>query len=215
MRLPVLIIGGGGHAKVLIEALRLRMIEILGIVDAEPSLKGGNIAGIPVLGDDSIIDRYQPGQTTLVNAIGSVGIPWRRREVFERFKAKGFTFFTVIHPSSIIASDAELGEGTQIMAGAVVQTGSRIGRDSIVNTRASVDHDCTIGDHVHLAPGVTLSGDIRIGDTSHIGTGATLIQGITIGRRSLIGAGSVVIRDLPGNGEYIGVPARRSIKKMS
>jgi UDP-perosamine 4-acetyltransferase len=212
MTMPVLIIGGGGHAKVLIDVLRLRSFEILGIVDTDPARTGTAVAGIPVLGDDAVLDRYEPGKIALVNAVGSVGVPKSRRDVFELFKSKGFTFVTVIHPSAVIASDVEFGEGAQVMAGAVIQPGSSLGRNSIVNTRASVDHDCAIGAHVHLAPGVTLSGGVRIGDVVHVGTAATVIQGVTIGPATLIAAGAVVIDDLAGNAEYLGVPARRSIK---
>jgi sugar O-acyltransferase (sialic acid O-acetyltransferase NeuD family) len=129
--------------------------------------------------------------------------------VFEKFKGKGFTFATIVHPSAVVASDVALGEGAQIMAGAIIQPGSRIGMNTIVNTKASVDHDCLIGDHVHLSPGVTLSGDVRIYNGVHIGTGATVIQGITIGANSLVGAGSVVIADVPSEIRVLGAPARK------
>jgi len=209
MNLPVLIVGGGGHAKVLIEALRLQSIKILGIIDADATKIGADVSGIRVIGDDEAISGYKTSDIFLVNGIGSVHIPKMKIDVFEKFKAKGFTFSTIIHPSAVVASDVALGEGSQIMAGVVIQPGCTIGADTIVNTRASIDHDCQIGDHVHIAPGVTLSGGVRVGDGSHIGTGATVIQGVTIGRNSLVGAGSVVVNDISGDIEVRGIPAKQ------
>ncbi len=214
MNPPVIIIGAGGHAKVLIEALRLRSVRILGITDPDPTKTGTEILGVRVMGDDTVIGGYSAGSLHLVNGLGSVDIPKRRKDVFETFKAKGFAFATVVHPSAVVASDVVLGEGAQVMAGAVIQPGSRIGRNSIVNTNASVDHDCVIGDHVHLAPGVTLSGSVRIGDCVHVGTGATIIQEVTIGPDSVIGAGSVVLTDVSEKTQFIGVPARRTKLKI-
>lgn len=210
MSLPVLIVGGGGHAKVLIEALRLRSVPILGILDADSAKIGREIFGIRVLGNDDIVSGYAPEALELVNAIGSIHLPKGRKKVFETFKRKGFTFTTVVHPSAVLASDVVLGEGAQIMAGAVIQPCTRIGRNTIVNTRASVDHDCLIGDHVHISPGVTLSGDVRVEDCVHIGTGATVIQGVTIGKNSLVGAGAVVVRNIPEEAQVTGVPAREN-----
>jgi sugar O-acyltransferase (sialic acid O-acetyltransferase NeuD family) len=215
MSLPVIILGGGGHAKVLIEALKISNITILGITDSDPAKHNTLVMGIPVLGDDDAVTHHLPGNIRLVNGMGSVTVPRAKTALFERFKSQGYVFITVIHPSAVIASDVTLGEGAQIMAGAVIQPGSTIGMNTIVNTKASVDHDCHIGKHVHISPGVTLSGDVRIGDEVHIGTGATVIQGIRIGRSSLIGAGSVVVTDVPENTQYAGVPARQHITKIS
>jgi UDP-perosamine 4-acetyltransferase len=209
MNVPVLVVGGGGHAKVLIEMLRLRSVRIIGIVEADPDMLGIEVLGVRVIGDDKVISEYKPASLLLVNGIGSVRQPKARTAVFEKFKGKGFTFATIVHPSAVVASDVALGEGAQIMAGAIIQPGSRIGMNTIVNTKASVDHDCLIGDHVHLSPGVTLSGDVRIYNGVHIGTGATVIQGITIGANSLVGAGSVVIADVPSEIRVLGAPARK------
>ena len=209
MSRAVLIIGGGGHAKVLIDALRLNSVGIAGILDADPSRAGSTVAGVPVVGDDSVIGRFDAGQVELVNAVGSTGVPTARRRVFEEYKRRGYSFASVVHPSAVIAADVHLGEGVQIMAGAVIQPGCRIGKNTIVNTRASVDHDCGIGDHVHLAPGVTLSGGATVGDGVHVGTGAVVIQGIVIGSRCVIGAGSVVLEAVHDGEVVVGNPARR------
>lgn len=208
MNLPVIILGAGGHAKVLVEVLLKSGKVIAGIVDPDLTLVGTNILGVPVLGCDEVVNGYSTTDFHLVNGLGSVSVPLKRQQLFDRFKALGYFFATVIHPSAIIASDAVLSEGTQIMAGTVIQPGCRIGINSILNTRASVDHDCIIGDHVHVAPGVTLSGGVSVGSRSHIGTGATVIQGISIGIGCLIAAGSVVTKDVCDGAKVRGVPAR-------
>lgn len=210
MNLPVIILGGGGHAKVLVEALRTTNIIIVGITDADPAKQGTAIMGVPVLGDDSVVGQHDPSRVRLVNGLGSVNIPAARASLFETFTSQGFSFATVIHPRAIVASDAVLAEGAQIMAGAVIQPGVIIGRNSIVNTGAIVDHDCMIGDHAHLSPGAMLSGGVRIGNNTHVGTGATVIQGITIGAGCLVAAGAVVISNVPDGTAVMGVPARIS-----
>ena len=205
---PVIILGAGGHAKVLIDALLLRSVELLGITDADAGKKGHTLLGVPVLGGDAEVMKHPAEAIRLVNGVGSVRVNPLRRQLFEQFAGKGYRFASVAHPSAIIATDVALSEGTQIMAGAVVQTGCHIGTNALINTGSIVDHDCHIGNHAHISPGVTLSGGIRIGENSHIGTGATVIQGIQIGRNSLIAAGAVVIRDVPDGVTVAGVPAR-------
>lgn len=212
MSLPVLILGAGGHARVLLEALRSSSRQVAGIVDADEARIGETVMGVPVIGTDEKVFDFRTDEIELVNGIGSVASTAKRVELFEVFKARGYRFATVVHPSAVIASDVELAEGAQIMAGAVIQVGAHIGMNSIVNTRAAVDHDCRIGAGVHIAPGVTLSGDVRVDDDVHIGTGATVIQGVHISENSVIGAGSVVLRDVPGGVTVYGVPAREARK---
>lgn len=211
MSLPVIVIGAGGHAKVLIDSLLRSSATIRGIVDPAPELKGKELLDVAILGGDEIIDAYRPTEILLVNGLGSVGIPAKRREIYDTFKDKGYSFASVVHPSAIIAMDVVISEGAQIMAGAIIQAGSRIGCNAIINTRASVDHDCSIGDHVHIAPGVTLSGGVTIGGGSHVGTGATLIQGVSIGRSCLVAAGAVVIKNIVDGGMVRGIPAREFV----
>ena len=208
MSMPVIILGAGGHAKVLIEALLASSAVIAGIVDPDPTRAGKTILGVPVLGGDDVVGEYTSSEILLVNGLGSVTLPVKRQQLFEKFKGMGYSFATVVHPSAIVASDVVLGEGAQVMAGTVIQPGSRIGINSIINTSASVDHDCTIGDYVHIAPGVTLSGGVEIGTGSHIGTGATVIQRITIGISCLVAAGAVVTKDITDGAMARGVPAR-------
>ena len=206
-----IILGAGGHAKVLIEALLQSGAVIAGITEHDPALVGTNILGVPVLGGDDVVNEYPPSEIRLVNGLGSVGLTVNRQQLFEKFKGMGYKFATVIHPSAAIASDVVLGEGAQIMAGVVIQPGSHIGINSIINTRASVDHDCSIGDHVHIAPGVTMSGGVSVGAYSHIGTGATVIQGLSIGSGCLVAAGAVVTKNITDGTKVRGVPAQEFI----
>ena len=208
MTIPVIILGAGGHANVLISVLKTGKIDILGITDLVTAKVGDHINGNPVLGQEDIIFRYLPDSILLVNGIGSVGSTTKRGTIYEKFKNHGYSFISVIHPSAIIMDEVQLGEGVQIMAGAIVQTGCTIGDNAIINTGAIIDHDCIIGAHVHVASGAVLSGGVEVGVMSHIGTSATVIQGIKIGAGSIIGAGAVIIKDIPSGVKAFGVPAR-------
>jgi sugar O-acyltransferase (sialic acid O-acetyltransferase NeuD family) len=206
MSLPIIVLGGGGHAKVLIDALLLQLREIIGYTD--PDEKRKTILCLSRLGDDKKILEYDPMKLVLVNGVGSVSSMPLRKLLYEQFRTKDYCFERVIHPSAVISTDVRLGEGVQIMAGAVVQAGSSLGANTIINTGAIVDHDCDIGSHVHIAPGVTLSGTVRIEEGVHVGTGAKIIQGLVIGAGSLVGAGSVIIKNVPPGVTVVGVPGR-------
>jgi len=208
MGLPVVVLGAGGHAKVLINALQLCCVEILGITDPDPDLQGQNILGVPVLGTDAKLQKYSQLEVMLVNGLGSVARPDARQNLFNQFKKQGYKFTSVIHPSAVIASDVVFSEGVQIMAGVVIQPGVFVGDNVIVNTRACVDHDCYIDKHSHLAPGVTLSGDVVVGESVHVGTGSSIMQGVRLGKNCLVGAGSLVLRDVPSGAKAYGSPVK-------
>ena len=141
--LPVIVLGAGGHARVLIDALLLNSVKLLGMTDVNHQSQ--SLLGVSYLGGDDVIEKYSPSEINLVNGIGSVSQPYLREKIFNRFKALGYGLINVIHPSSIIAKDVKLGEGVQVMAGAIIHSGSQIGSNTIINTQASVDHDCRIG----------------------------------------------------------------------
>ena len=204
--MPIIIIGGGGHAKVIADILFACRKNVLGFVDKDP--RKSTLLGLNRLGDDDLIRNYNPQQVMIANGLGSVGPPGVRKECFIELKERGYEFVECIHPSAVVSPFARLGEGIQVMAGAVIQPGVTIGDNSIINTRASIDHDCKIGAHVHIAPGVTLSGDVTVRDRSHVGTGASVIQGVKIGEDCLVGAGAVVVGDVGANQKVMGVPAR-------
>lgn len=202
----IIVLGTGGHARVVVDALRSAGATILGVV--APLTDAHSIPGLDHLGDDDAVVQFTPDSVLLANGVGSVAPPLQRRALFELFKRRGYQFVTIRHPFSSVARDARLDEGAQIMAGAVVQTGADVGANVIINTRASIDHECRIGDHCHIAPGATLSGSVHIGIGVHVGTGATIIQGMQIGDGAMIGAGAVVVRNVPAHAHVRGVPAR-------
>lgn len=210
---PVVVIGAGGHSKVLINSLLQAGPKILGIVDSNPEKRGMKILGIEVVATD--VDSFDADEVLLVNGIGTISTSTvkLRREIFERYKKQGYSFANVIHPNAVIAREVTLGEGVQIMAGVVVQPGTSVGNNSIINTRAAVDHDCKIGAHCHLAPGVTLSGGVKLGDEVHIGTGASLIQSVEVGANTIVGAGALVLKAVPQKSLVLGVPGKVSPAK--
>lgn len=191
MSQPVIVLGAGGHARVLIDALRLSSVDIIGVTDLLPPA-GMQELKLKYLGDDQAVFTYTPQEIQLVNGIGSINVSSKRKNLFNQFKEKGYQFREVIHPSVVIASSVKLQEGVQIMAGAVIQTGSVIGRNTIINTRASIDHDSSIGDHVHVASGAIVCGGVTIEDSVHVGAGAIVTQGATIPKGTLIKAGTLV-----------------------
>lgn len=206
MTTPLIIIGAGEHATVLLDILLSQKQKVIALTSVNNDKK--DIFGIPIIKDEEVIKNFKPSKVLLINGIGSIGSTELRKKVFLKFKENGFSFEKVIHPSAIISNYALLGEGVQILAGAIVNTGANILENTILNTKVSVDHDCKIGCHVHIAPGCTLSGCVSIGAETHIGTASCVIQGISIGEKTLIGAGSVVIKDIPSNTKAYGNPAK-------
>lgn len=204
---PIILVGAGGHARVLLDALALAGQRVLGLVDVDVARGGRELLGVRVLGDDDVLRGYEPSAVRLVNAIGSVRSMQERKRVYDTFVGRGYSFASVLHPAATLSPHAVVAPGAQIMAGVVLQAGAAIGLDTIVNTGATIDHDCRIGAHVHVAPGVTLSGDVQVGDESHVGAGATVIQGVRIGARCLIAAGAVVVRDVADGKTVAGLPA--------
>ncbi|MBD3670070.1 MAG: acetyltransferase [Gammaproteobacteria bacterium] len=210
----LLLIGGGGHAKVLIDALQTLRANLLGVVDPGLSAGTGNgPLGLDVLGGDDVIKDYDPQNTWLVNGIGSMpGDKGVRSELFLRYKQMGYRFATVVHPAATVSEHAILDEGVQVMAGVVIQAGVRLGENTIINSGALVDHDCDIGRHCHLAPRSCLSGAVHVAEQTHIGVGATVIQGVRIGSQAVIGAGAIVVRDVDDNSTVRMASAAKTIE---
>ena len=194
-RRPVIILGAGGHAKVVANVLKISGRDVIGLVTPDEE-EGTFKFGIKVLGNDNVLNSYSKKDILLANGVGALPREVLRWELAKEFRDKGYTFINVIHPSAIIAEDVELGEGAQVMAGSIIQPGSYIGRDTIVNTASQIDHDCYISNNCHLSPGVILSGSVNIAKGCHIGTGSIVIQDISIGSNSLIAAGSVVYKNI-------------------
>jgi len=193
----IILIGGGGHARVIMDAiLSGGVFKIKGIVD--PAMgKGTMVAGYKVLGGDEILGEiFSSGVRNAIVAVGSVKPSELRKKLYEKARKIGFNFPVVIHPSAVIARDVLIEEGTFVAPSATVNTGSRIGKNAIINTSSSIDHDCSIGDFVHIAPGVVLSGEVCVGSGTHVGTGAVVVNDIRIGENCFISAGHRVSVDL-------------------
>ena len=194
------VIGAGGHAKVVVRALRDLGFTVAAVFDDDPQRWGTELLGCPVYGPIERI-RWRP-ETPAVIAIG-------QNELRQRIAAAyDLEWATVVHPSALVDPTVELGPGTVVLQRAVIQADSRIGTHAIVNTAATVDHDCTLGDFVHVAPGAHLAGGVTLGAGVLMGIGAVAVPGTTIGAGTVVGAGAAVVADLPANVVARGVPAR-------
>jgi len=197
-RKKIILLGGGGHASVLSELIRISgEYEIAGILDPRPE-SGSRIPGIPVLGNDELLPALAAqGINNACIAVGSIRDNGKRRYLYDLVKNLEFHVPPLIHPGAVVSEeDTLISEGVQVMAGAIIQAGSTIGENTIINTGAIVEHDCTIGGNVHICPGAVIIGGSVIGENSFIGASATVIQGITVGRDAVVGAGTVVLRDV-------------------
>ena len=215
-RLPLVIIGAGGHAKVLHALALAAGHSILGVCDPQLVQQGQTLwRGIPVLGGDNALKQFDPAAVGLINGIGQVVGSQARQDVFARLGQAGFNFPALVHPAAWVASTVRLAQGVQIMAGAVIQPDCCIGENTIINTRASVDHDCDIGAHVHIAPGATVCGGVRVHDRAFIGSGATVIQGLVVGNGAIVGAGVALTRNLNCDQILLRSASRRNLKAPS
>ena len=194
----IIIMGGGGHARVMIDLIKVSgEYEIVGILDSR--LEAGDIIdGVSVLGDDSMLPGLSvSGVRNACVAVGSVKDNSVRKKVFKRARDSGFYVPPMVHPKSVVLeSSTNNSEGVQIMAGAIVSIGSTIGENTIINTGAIIEHDCTIGKNVHICPGAVVCGGSTVGDNSFIGAGATIIHLMEIGEGVIVGAGSVVKKNV-------------------
>ena len=205
MHEKVVIIGAGGHSRVIRDILgQYDMIDIIGYTDL--NLRNG--MNISYLGDDSSILEFSPDEIYLANGLGSVSLPKKHKTIYERFISKGYKFINIIHRRSILTQKVKMGEGVQVMAGVVINTGTIINDNTIINTSVTIEHECIIGAHSHIATAATLCGEVEIGECCHIGAGATIIQGVKIGDNTLIGAGALVLSDMPPSSKAFGVPAK-------
>lgn len=215
MALPLVILGAGPHAQVVASVAQRLGRRIHGYTDSDSALHGKVFQNAPVLGSDETL--LASGNTSteieLVVGIGAFGDVALRTKLFENFSTKGYRFATLVHPQALVAEGVEIGEGSVVMMGAVVQIGAKIGRNVILNTRSSIDHGCAIGDHCHVAPGVTLCGDVILGAGVQVGAGATIIPRVEIGRTSVIGAGAVVLKSAKPSSWLLGCPAKAALKE--
>ncbi len=203
----IVIIGGGGHAKVVISILKkINTYEIVGYTDIK---NRGEILGVKYIGNDSILKNlYKNGVKNAVLGLGFIKSNKKRKNVLKEISNIDFNYPAIISNNSVINEDVTTGMGTVIMDGVVINSGTKIGNFCIINTRSSIDHDCIIKNHAHIAPGVTLSGGVEIGDNVLIGTGANIIQYKKVVDNAIIGAGSTVVEDINESGLYGGIPTK-------
>lgn len=203
MSKDVIIIGAGGHAKVIADIIYKSGDNLIGFLDDNLANKGKEIyLGKKVLGTTKDIENYN--KNYFIIGIGNNSI---RKKINNENNLK---LYTAIHPSAIIAQDVKIGIGSVIMAGVVINPGTVIGKNCIINTSSSLDHDNLLEDYVHISPGAHLAGTVHIKEKTWIGAGSTIINNITINQNNIIGAGSVVIKNIEEeNGTYVGVPVRK------
>jgi sugar O-acyltransferase (sialic acid O-acetyltransferase NeuD family) len=208
--LACVILGGGGHAAVLIECLRESDPSLdLCILDPDRTLWGRTVMDVAVVGDDNKLARLvHQGVSHYLVGLGAVGIGTHRQRLYELGREHGLGVLDVRHSSARVSTSATFGAGCQLLTGAIVGTRARIGTNVIINTGAIVEHDCQVGDHTHVATGARLAGAVTIGTAAFIGIGATVREGVRIGAAALVGAGAVVVEDVPPRTVVVGVPAR-------
>ena len=205
----IIVIGGGGHAKVLIGILKKSgAYELVGYTDVRDV---GKLLGVPYLGTDSVLEQMSARipDCCVAVGVGKVELNKNRLKIVDRVLGLGFRLPAVLSPHAVVNEDVKIGDGTVVFDGAVINPGARIGRASIINTNSTVEHDCVIGDNVHIAPGANLSGGVHVGTNCIIGTGASVVQYVSICDDCLIGAGAAVSRDIREPGTYVGNPVRK------
>lgn len=198
MKGKLIIIGASGHGKVVADCARKNGYEEIVFLDDNELLR--NCGRYPVVGKSRMVKELCGD---VVIAVGNA----RLRQKLQR-SVDTERLAILIHPDAVV-SEAEIGEGSVVMAGAVINPGSRIGRGCIINTSSSVDHDCFLGDFVHVSVGAHVAGNVDIGDRTWIGAGAVVSNNLRICSDCMIGAGAVVVKNLNVSGTYVGVPARR------
>lgn len=199
MSKSVIIIGAGGHAKVVADIVEKSGDKVLGFLDDHFD-KGQELLGYPILGHVDEVTQFK--EHYFVVAIGD---NYTRKFIADAYA--NIKFYTAIHPAAVIGLDVEIGEGTVIMANAVINPSTNIGNHSIINTSSVIEHDNVLDDFVHVSPKAVTGGGVYIGTLSHIGIGVTVKNNISIIRESIIGAGSVVVKNIIEKGTYVGVPA--------
>lgn len=209
MHKRLMVVGSSGHGKVVADiAQRMGYYQEIGFLDDDPSIK--EAMGISVLGNCSEFSKFIVTSDIFV----AIGNPVIRKRLLEQLVEMGAEIPIIIHPQASIGRNVILDIGSVVMAGAVINPDAKIGKGCIVNTCASVDHDCILEDYVHVSVGAHLAGAVTVGENTWIGIGAVVKNNINICSDSMIGAGAVVVKDITETGTYIGIPAKRMSEKM-
>ena len=196
-----ILIGGSGHAKVIMDCIRASGGEVTGILD-DGIDAGTKVLDVPVLGKTAEYESYNAHK--FVIAIGNNAV---RKRIAESIRVQ---WGTVIHPSAVVSPYAEIGAGTVVMPGAVINAGAVVGKHCIINTGSVVEHDNRLGDYVHISPKAALGGTVTVGEGTHVGIGACVRNNIHICGGCTIGAGAAVVKNITEPGTYAGVPAEKN-----
>lgn len=197
----VVIIGAGGHAKVIADIIVKSGDEVIGFLDDNEE-QPNRILGFPYLGKIENVNKYSD-ECSFVIGIGSNSV---RKQIAETYDVN---WYLAVHPRASIALGVTIGEGTVIMADALMNTDAHIGKHCIINTGAVVEHDNQIGDYVHISPGAVLCGTVTVGELAHVGAGATVRNNLSVCGDVIIGVGGIVVKDITKPGVYVGVPVQK------
>lgn len=210
MKRPLILLGGGGHCKSVIEVAESAGYKILGVLD-KPEEVGKHVLDYKVIGTDDDIPQYVD-KAEFVITVGFIKNPAIRIKLYNKIKEVGGKLATIIASSAHVSKYATLGEGTVIMHQAVVNAGANLGVNNIINTFANIEHDAQIGDQCHISTGTMVNGDCKVGDRCFIGSQSVLANGIEIGDDIIVGAASFVRKNISVKGIYSGNPAILKIK---
>ncbi len=202
MSKQLVIIGAGGHGKVVSDIAALTGYDRIAFLDDNEKLDTCN--GYPVVGRVCDYTHYKDSDFSVAIGNGTV-----RSALLEKLQRDNMTIATLIHPNAVVANSVSIGVGTVVMAGAIINAESRIGKGCIINTAASVDHECVLSDYVHISAGTHLAGNVQVGKSTWLGIGAVVSNNLSICADSIIGAGAVVVQSITEKGTYIGVPAKK------
>ena len=206
--LPAVIIGGGGHAKVVLDIIQFsNRYQVVGYTDPNPNSQLKDLGINHLGGDFTLQEVLNRGIKTAFMGVGDT-TNIKRADIFRKFEDMGFIFPVLKHPNSSVSGNVILEKGVIIMAGATVNSGTELKENVIINTGAILEHDCLVEKTAQIGPGVILCGSVRVRKQAFIGAGSCIIQGLTVGERAVVGAGSVVINDVLPDTVVVGNPAR-------
>lgn len=204
---PIILVGGGGHCKSVINTIEEKGYKIKGILDT-PDKMGNQVLGYDIIGTDDDIPKYVE-TCDFVVTLGFIKNPLPRIKCHEKVINSGGRFATIIAKSAHVSKHANIGEGTVILQNALVNAGATIGFGCIINTASNIEHDAVIGDYCHISTGVMVNGETKLGERCFVGSGAVLANCIEIASDSVIGAGALVLKTLKEAGCYIGNPLHK------
>ena len=202
---PLILIGGGGHCKSVIDVAESAGYNILGILDM-PEEVGKPVLDYTVIGTDDDIPQYA-NKAEFIITVGFIKAPSIRVRIYDKVKQAGGKLATIVASTAHVSHYATLGEGTVVMHQAVVNAGAKIGENCIINTFCNIEHNAVIGGQCHISTGTMVNGDCKVGERVFIGSQSVLANGITVGEDIIVGAGSVVRKSISEKGVYAGNPA--------